>query len=197
MTGAADFPVLHAVRLGGFSSSAQVGERAMLPGPTAEEALRGLERQGLVEFVEFAGSGGWVLTEQGRGRDAALHADEMSVPGVRQLVEEGAAEFERVNPRMVRTVTEWQLATPAGRVAARGRTVAELDELYLELDELIVRLVPAVPRYGRYPRQFGAAAARARDGIDDAIAGVGTLSCHTVWAELHQDFVSGLGRERR
>lgn len=191
---AADFPVLHAVRLGGFGDSARIAERAMLPVPAVEEILRDLESRGCVEFMDFAGSGGWILTEDGRAHDARLQADEMAAPGIRGLVEPAASEFEQVNPRLVRVVTDWQLS---GRAETRERVIAELDELYLVLDELLERLVAAVPRYGRYPRQFAAAVDRARAGEDDWIAGVGMLSCHTVWAELHQDLVSGLGRERR
>nr|WP_313312668.1 hypothetical protein [Dietzia maris] len=195
------FPVLHAVRLGGFADTSGVAERAMLPLPAVEEVLRGLERQGYVEFMDFAGSGGWILTESGRTHDAGLHADEVAAPGVRPLVESAAVEFEQVNPRLVRLVTDWQLADPAdgdgGRAEARRRVVSELDEVYLALDELMERLVAGVPRFGRYPRQFAAAVDRVRAVDDDWIAGVGMLSCHTVWAELHQDLVSGLGRERR
>ena len=43
---AADFPVLHAVRLGGFADSERVTERAMLPGPAVEDTLRELESRG-------------------------------------------------------------------------------------------------------------------------------------------------------
>lgn len=195
------FPVLHAVRLGGFADTSGVAERAMLPLPAVEEVLRGLERQGYVEFMDFAGSGGWILTESGRTHDAGLHANEMAAPGIRPLVESAAVEFEQINPRLVRLVTEWQLADPAdgvgGRAEARRRVISELDEVYLALDELMERLVAGVPRFGRYPRQFAAAVDRVRAGDDDWIAGVGMLSCHAVWAELHQDLVSGLGRERR
>lgn len=194
---AGDFEVLHAVRLGGFGSTAMVAERAMSAVPTVEAILERLASQGLVEFMDFAGSGGWTLTDPGRDHDAELHAAEMADPGLRRVVDEAAAGFERINPRMVRAVTDWQLATTAEKNEVRTRTIAELDDLYTELDELIMKVVPVAPRYRRYPRQFGAAVARARKGDDDAIASVGTLSCHTVWAELHQDLVSGLGRERR
>lgn len=194
---ATEFEVLHAVRLGGFSSTVAVAERAMATEQSVEQTLRALQQRGMVEFVDFAGTGGWTLTETGRERDAALHAEEMAAPGVHPLVEETAAGFEQINPRMVRVVTDWQLAASADRGAVRARTIAELDALYTELDDLMARLVPVLPRYRRYARQFGAATGRAREGQDDAIAGVGTLSCHTVWAEVHQDLVSGLGRERR
>lgn len=192
-----DFEVLHAVRLGGFGPTPMVAERAMAPVPDVEAILGRLERQGLVEFMDFAGSGGWTLTEPGCDRDAALHAEEMAEPGVRRVVDEVATAFERINPRMVRAVTDWQLATAAERNTVRAHTIAELDDLYMHLDDLIFPVVAVAPRYSRCPRQFGAAVTRAREGHDDAIAGVGTLSCHTVWAELHQDLVSGLGRERR
>ena len=195
---AADFPVLHAVRLGGFADSERVAERAMLPGPAVEETLRELESRGYVEFMDFTGSGGWILTEGGRMHDARLQADEMAGPGIRGLVESAAAEFEQVNPRLVRVVTEWQLAgVDSGRSEARERVISELGDLYLEFDELMEQLVGAVPRYGRYPRQFASAVDRARTGEDAWIAGIGIPSCHAVWADLHQDFISGLGRERR
>lgn len=64
------------------------------------------------------------------------------------------------------------------------------------LDGLMATVVHRLPRFGRYPQQFRQALEQASGGDMRWVAGVGILSCHVVWAELHQDFLSSLGRER-
>ncbi|MGM7666715.1 hypothetical protein [Microbacterium sp. A93] len=72
----------------------------------------------------------------------------------------------------------------------------ELNEQGESLGHLLEDLTHRLPRFTRYPRQFAAAVQKARASEDRWVAGVGILSCHTVWAELHQDLLASLGRAR-
>ncbi|MEE6280511.1 transcriptional regulator [Georgenia sp. MJ170] len=189
--------VLHAVRLAGFADTGAVADHADLPAGIAADTLRVLEEQHLVERMTFADSGGWILTEEGRSRDGELLQEELEASGVRPVLEATVAEFESgVNPRLVRAVTDWQLLSSADRTDRSVELLRELTDLADALNDLMAELGTRLPRFGRYPRQFSAAVAKARAGDHQWVAGVGRLSCHLVWAELHQDLLSTLGRDR-
>jgi len=65
-----------------------------------------------------------------------------------------------------------------------------------ELARLLGELADSLPRFGDYQEKFSAALARARAGQVQWVAGVGLLSCHTVWMQLHEDLLSTLGISR-
>ncbi|MEV4901183.1 transcriptional regulator [Citricoccus sp. NPDC055426] len=188
--------VLHAVRLAGFADTAAVTERSVLDASTIERHLIELARGGLVDRMSFGGTGGWILTDAGTGRVTALLAEERASAGAHAVLKSTAAGFEDLNGRLVRTLTQWQLGTPTDRAELREDTLAELTDLADSLESLLADLIIRLPRFARYPRQFTAAARKARAGQEEWVAGVGLLSCHTVWAELHQDLLSSLGRRR-
>lgn len=188
--------VLHAVRLGGFSVESGIADRAELAHGALMDTLRTCEGRGHIEQFTFADSRGWILSEAGKQRDAELLREEREEPGVRSVLEATAANFETLNPQLVRVATAWQLRDPSNDADGAAEVLGELTDLALELHELMAELVERLPRFGRYPRQFASALAMARAGDLSWIAGVGRLSCHTVWAELHQDLLSTLGRDR-
>jgi len=188
--------VLHTVRLAGFADTEAVADRVDLPANLVGDTLRALEGQKLIERMTFAESAGWILTEMGKRRDAELLRAELEASGVRPVLQATAENFEIVNPRLIRAVTDWQLQAPTDRADTRVSVMRELTDLSKALDDLMADLVGQLHRFSRYPRDFSAAAEKARAGDDQWVAGVGRLSCHIVWAELHEDLLSSLGRDR-
>ncbi|QVQ50922.1 hypothetical protein J4H86_18950 [Spiractinospora alimapuensis] len=189
--------LLRAVRLAGFADTEAVADRCDRPASVVGDALRGLEGRRLIERMTFADAGGWILTEAGKARDLSLVQEELAVSGARSVLQATADVFEStVNHRLVRTITEWQLRPPTGQEDGTEEVLRRLTDVAETLRDLMADLVDALPRFGRYPRQFSAALAKAREGDDQWVAGVGRLSCHVVWAELHEDLLSSLGRGR-
>ncbi|NUL44570.1 transcriptional regulator [Cellulosimicrobium funkei] len=191
-----DLVVLHAVRLGGFADTPAVADRTDLGINAVEASLLDLAHQGLIERMSFGGDGGWILSEEGQERLTALLAEERQASNAHAALASTADRFEELNTRLVRVLTAWQLHSPAERAKHRDSVLGELADLADALDHLLTDLAAHLPRFARYPRQFTAAMRAARAGEDRWVAGVGLLSCHTVWAELHQDLLSSLGRAR-
>lgn len=189
--------VLHAVRLAGFADTAAIVERVDLPFSIVDDALHLLERLHFIERMTFADTGGWILTDAGKSRDGELLKEELDATGARPVLQAAAEDFESgVNPRLVRAVTDWQLRSASDRTDHSPEVLRELANLADELGTLMAELGTQLPRFNRYPRQFSTALAKARAGAHQWVAGVGGLSCHIVWAELHEDLLSTLGRDR-
>lgn len=189
--------VLHSVRLAGFVDTEAVVGRVDRPANIVGETLRFLEGRQLIERMAFADSGGWILTEAGKRRDGELLQEERDASGSLALLEATAEEFESsVNSRLVKSVTDWQLHYSNDRTGRSVEVLRELMDLADALSELMAELDARLPRFSRYPRQFSAALERSRAGDHQWVAGVGLLSCHVVWAELHEDLLSSLGRDR-
>lgn len=189
--------VLHAVRLAGFADTDAVAERVELPANVVADALHNLGGQKLIERMTFADSTGWILTEEGKNRDAKMLRGELETSGVRPVLEATVGDFESsVNPRLVRVITEWQLDSSTHRAGRSVEVLRELAHLADALSDLLTDLAAQLPRFSRYSRQFSAALKKSRAGDDRWVAGVGMLSCHVVWAELHEDLLSSLGRDR-
>ncbi len=197
--------VLHAVRLAGMADDAAVARRTGLDPHVVAELLRDDEAYGWVTRVEFAGTGGWTLTEAGRDRDAANLADELQATGGRSAVVAAHTAFEPLNARLVRACTDWQLRPADGdRFATNdhtdpawdARVLAELAALDRELHCLVTELADTLARFAGYDDRFGQALTRARAGHREWVAGVGVPSCHAVWMELHEDLLSTLGIPR-
>lgn len=189
--------VLHAVRLAGFASTAAVVDRVDLPADNVGDTLRRLAGQHFVEHITFADSVGWILTEAGKSRDVELLREELDASGARPILDATVEDFEGdANPRLVRAVTDWQLHDSGDRAQHSVEVLRDLTDLADVLGNLVTELVARLPRFGRYSRQFSAALEQARAGDYEWVAGVGRLSCHIVWAELHEDLVASLGRDR-
>lgn len=197
--------VLHALRLAGMADDDAVARRTGLDPYLVTELLLDDEAHGWVTRVDFAGTGGWALTDRGRAADTANLAAELDACGSRPVVEAAHRAFEPLNARLVSTCTDWQLRpTERDRFAANDhsdpawdtRVLAELAAIDTELARLITPLAAALPRFGGYDDRYRAALAQARTGGREWIAGVGVDSCHAVWMELHEDLLSTLGVAR-
>ena len=201
----AKLPALHVLRVTGLADYDVVADRSGIGQDTVRELLLDYQAYGWVTRVEFAGTAGWTLTERGRAEDFSLLTEELTRAGARGAVEHAHRTFGPLNARVVRACTDWQLR-PQGRdqLAANdhqdptwdGRVLGELAAVDGALARLIGELTEYLPRFGDYHERFSAALARARAGQVQWLAGVGLLSCHTVWMQLHEDLLSTLGISR-
>lgn len=187
-----ELAVLHGVRLAGFAPTQAVAERTGLGAADTQRLAEKLERAGLVGRFTFAGDTGWTLTDAGRERDTVGVQAEVAAAGAAGVLELAADRFDEVNGRFVQAVTAWQLRPDDAHVDELVETLAGI------VGEVVELLAPVVvlPWFDRYPRQLRRAIERAKGGELEWLAGVGHLSAHTVWAELHQDLLTALGRER-
>lgn len=196
--------VLQAVRLAGVADIDGVLHRALLAPEEAGRILVEAQATGRVERFAFGDTSGWVLTEAGSARLATLLSDEAAGHGGRAVLEATLDGFEPLNARFVGAVSRWQLESTSATATGFGTAAAdEVDALLTsltaigsDLRDVLADLVRALPRFGRYPAQYAAALQRATDEGLRWVTGVGLLSCHCVWAELHQDLLCSLGRDR-
>lgn len=201
----ADLLVLHVVRVTGFADDDVLAQRSGLDQDTVRELLGDHEAYGWVTRNEFAGTGGWAVTERGKAEDCRRLTDELADTGARDAVEQAHRAFEPLNARVVRACTDWQLRPQGGdRLAANdhgdpawdARVLDELAAVAGELRGLVGELVDSLPRFGGYHERFSAALVRARSWEVQWVAGVGVPSCHAVWMELHEDLLATLGISR-
>ncbi|MDG4785746.1 transcriptional regulator [Micromonospora sp. WMMD1102] len=197
--------VLHTVRVTGLAEDAAVSRRTGVDPDTVSELLKDYEAYGWVTHAEFAGTGGWTLTERGREEDSGRLSEELDRAGARTVVQRAHQEFESLNGRLVKACTDWQLRPSQGdRLAANdhgdpawdARVLDELGTLARELARVVGDLSAVLARFGGYDERFSAALGRARAGQLEWVAGVGVASCHAVWMELHEDLLSTLGIAR-
>lgn len=202
---AADLLVLHAVRVIGFADTDIVAQRSGIDQDTVSELLADDEAYGWVTRNEFAGTGGWSITELGKAEDSRRLTAELAHTTASEVVERAHYAFEPLNTRLVRACTDWQLRPQDGdRLATNdhmdptwdGRVLDELAAVADELARVVDELVDSLPRFGGYRDRFAAALAHARTGRVEWVAGVGVASCHAVWMELHEDLLSTLGISR-
>lgn len=200
-----DLLVLHGVRLMGMATTARVAARFALDVAATDELLLDHQALGRVTWSEFAGRGGWSLTDSGRGFGEELLAEELDAAGARDAVQAVHAEFLPLNARFLQAVTDWQIRPErADPLATNDHTDWAWDERVLdELGSLGRRLAPLVagaaavlPRLDGYAGRYGAALARVEQGERSYVDGIGVDSCHAVWFELHEDLIATLGLRR-
>ena len=201
----AELLTLHAVRLKGMANDDEVAARFGLQRTVATECLLDFEAYGWITKVQFAGTGGWTLTEAGKTENVRQLADELASTGSRSSVSRAYEEFLPHNGRLMRACTDWQLR-PRGEDplavndhtdrAWDQRVLNTLSELGGELRSLCLELGDRLTRFRGYDERFAAALKRAEDGELSWVNRPRADSCHTVWMELHEDLVATLGVQR-
>lgn len=197
---AAMLRTLQAARLAGMADTEALSDRALLPQKDLSAVLADASARGLIQRGGFADLQGWLITDPGHAELARMLAAEVADSGAGPQLAATLDRFELVNARFVEVVSGWQLRSISGEEAGGGadvtallRTLAELGD---RLTGSLADLVPQLPRFGRYPAQYRLAVQRAGNEGARWISGLGILSCHVVWAELHQDLLSTAGRTR-
>jgi len=197
--------VFHAVRLAGMARSRAVADRFDLDLAEANEILLDQQAFGHVTWHAFGSSAGWSLSAAGRAAGERLLAEELDAADARTSVERLYERFLPLNGRLRTAVTNWQIRPEPDDPSAPNRhrdavwdsaVLAELGGLSRSLRPIDESLAALLPRFAGYSERFKRALERAVEGDREWVAGVGIDSCHTVWFELHEDFLATLGLAR-
>ena len=115
-----DLLVLHAIRILGMADGAAVARRFGLDPAVAEELLLDFEASGWIQRVRFADISGWALTDAGRAEDARRLIAELDQTGARPTVATAYADFDELNRRFLKVITNWQIRPTRGDSMARN-----------------------------------------------------------------------------
>jgi hypothetical protein len=167
--------------------------------------LQDFEACGWVSRFEFAGTGGFSLTEAGRAENERLLAVELAACGGEDEVVRVHAAFLPLNARFQEMATRWQLRpAPGDPMAMNDHTDFRWDDRVLDglgsvgrrLTSMGSDLCAVLTRFDGYAERYLAALARVEQGERRWVDGVGVDSCHVVWMQLHEDLLATLGIER-
>ena len=199
--------VLHSLRVRGFSAAHLVADATIMEIPEVEGWLVHLESTGDVRYREGRMSG-WMLTTEGRSRAESLLEEELGASGCRDGVHSAYQDFLAVNHGFLELCTDWQLRTPAhdptGEKVVNDHSDPDHDAAVIgrlvEVNEVVQpiasELATLLHRFDGYGRRFGDALERVRAGDHDWFTKPMIESYHTVWFELHENFLATLGIPR-
>ncbi len=171
-----------AAHAGSFDTLHRLALRGMLPAG---------EVAGVDETLIVTTDSGVLLSDAGRGAHAELLAEQQAGLDTERL----AAIYERflaVNGELKSASSRWHDADADGR--------AELTETIGGHVERVVpglaRAAELVPRFGTYGDRLTEALDKVRAGEEHWMTGADIDSIHTVWMEIHEDYLQTLGRSR-
>ncbi|MEV7865996.1 transcriptional regulator [Streptomyces sp. NPDC088124] len=194
--------VLHALRCAGAAGLGRLHAVTGLDEPAVESELIDLGVAGLV--TRFPGDAPcWALTDAGRAADAERIAHELDSAGARGAVEAAFDRFLVLNPELLDLCGAWQLRSVDGVMSANDHRDPAYDarvlDRFADLDRRVAPvcagLSDALPRFGRYRIRLAGALDRAAAGELEYVTD-STTAYHTVWAELHEDLLATLGKQR-
>jgi len=200
-----DLLALHAVRLKGMAADADVADRFGIHPAKATELLLDFQAYGWISRVDFAGTAGWTLTAAGLLENQRQLAGELAAAGGTDVVRDCYRRFLPRNGELQQACTDWQLRPTSSDPLAGNdhfdlvwdrRVLESLDVLDPVLSAIVVELSGLLSRFSGYDDRFDHALGRAQAGDPAWVSGVGIDSCHSVWMELHEDFLATLGLER-
>jgi hypothetical protein len=133
---------------------------------------------------------GYLLTEAGHRRHDGLLAAERSGLDTERLGQI-YQRFLAVNGPM-----KSASAKPVTDDDARFELLGELGDLVERAGSSLKRTADLLPRFGGYAGRLQAALDRAEDGEWEYLTSPKVDSVHTVWMEIHEDYLQTLGRSR-
>ncbi len=203
--------VLLRIRLSGLISSAAIADAGGLAESSVATVLAGAGERGLV--VERTGDRpGWVLTAEGRrvGEKLLQHqldcdADVGDVPvgGRRSMVLSAYEQFIPLNAEILDLCTRWQVLRHQP-LLLNDHSDPDYDrEIIRQLEAIHERVDPVCRMLGEAHPRFAPYQARLDYALDNVVRGqIAWLtkptvdSYHTIWFELHDDFLATLGLDR-
>lgn len=193
------FLVLNGLRLKGFGEPPGIAAAVGLAEDAVAGELPALQEAGLVIHRDGRLSG-FALTPAGRDEQEALAAADLEASGAAEDVRTTYKAFLELNDAFKHLCTDWQLRD--GELYDRSDpsyNAAILDRLRAidaELATLLGALAARLDRFGAYVPRFAAALDRYAAGDFDRLTKPIIDSYHTVWFELHEDLLAGLGIDR-
>jgi hypothetical protein len=191
------FRTHHALRIKGFATTEVVAEVAGHDLTTAEQHLRQLQDDGLVQFREVRSL--WQLTPDGRvAHAAALASDRETVDSAR--LGASYAAFLGLNERFKALCGDWQLRDGEPNDHSDAEYDAAVIERLVALNDEAVEIVGAFgegcARLGDYGPRLAQTCRRVAAGEMKMLTGVMCGSYHDVWMELHEDLILTQGIDR-
>ena len=183
----------------------QVARRFELEPAEVRESLLDFEAYGWVTKVEFADLQGWTLTYMGKAENERQLADDLRSTGAGDVLRSAYQEFVVQNGELLRASTDWQIRpTAADPLAANdhvdrrwdARVLHTLADLDMYLRRCCRTLSDRLLRFRGYDQRFSSALARVERGDHGWVNRPRADSCHTVWMELHEDFLATLNLHR-
>lgn len=154
-------------------------------------ALRGVSQELPTDPVELeeagvvsAGPTGYLLTEAGVSLHLSGLADERETYD-RDRLNAVYERFLKLNGPMKALCTRWSDADEA----ARWELLDKLAEIMRRIEPVLRRTTEQLPRFDSYLPRLQAAADLADQGQHEYLASPKVDSVHTVWMELHEDYL--------
>jgi pyruvate,orthophosphate dikinase len=195
MPGVADeLTVLMALRVQGIATPERL---ATAVGEDASATVAQLVADGFAS--ERTGRlAGFSLTPQGIERLDKLLADE----GLRtnEDLKDCYDTFLSINNRVLKISSDWQVRDGVPNDHSDSiydeEVIERLAGLHERVGNCMTKLGACAPRFAPYAARFGSCVERLQAGDHSAFTAPLAESYHTVWFELHQDFLLTLGLER-
>lgn len=200
------FLALHVLRVRGVTPTEEIAAATGLDEALVGEAMAAHQSHDFV-LLRTGNLPGWSLTRFGRDEDAQLARHELDVAHARDAVDTAYRAFLTLNPRLLRLCTDWQLLPPVDNktppelnrhddAAYDAEVLARLGKVDSAVQPICDGLGHVLARFGNYGRRLAAARARVEAGEHDWMTKPMIDSYHSVWFELHEDFLATLGIER-
>ncbi|HTK66073.1 MAG TPA: PEP-utilizing enzyme [Pseudonocardia sp.] len=166
-------------------------------------ALRGSAQDLPVDGTEMVNAGyvsqtlsGYLLTDTGKAVHERLLAAERRTYDTDRLAQ-AYERFLAQNGPLKALVSRWQSLGPADE-GARAELLAELSDIMGRVRVALRRTNEQLLRFEGYLPRLRKAMSRAEEGEVEYIAGPSVESVHTVWMELHEDYLltQGITREQ-
>ena len=194
------------LRVRGITPAAEVAETTGLDESVVEPLLESHRAHDLV-VLRTGALAGWGLTRFGRDEDATLAAKELDDNDARDAVDAAYRAFLELNPTLLRLCTDWQLLPPVDNKTPPelnrhddadydADVLARLAKVDSAVQPICDGLGNVLARFGSYGPRLAAARAHVEAGENDWMTKPMIDSYHSVWFELHEDFLATLGIER-
>ena len=198
-----DLLVVHALRLKGFAPADELAAMAGVSDDYADAALEALAAAELARYREGRVTG-WMLTADGRNHGEALLAAELDAAGVRDGLQDCYGRFLECNQDFLGICTDWQTVEVAGEripndhndAAYDGGVIGQLAAIDGLVQPVCADAGGLLARFGGYGQRFTSALGKVESGDTDWFTKPLIDSYHTVWFELHENFLASLGIER-
>ncbi len=195
--------VLHALRLRGPASETEIAQRFSLDPSRLDLILGDLENIGHARLYEGR-LAGWMLTTTGRVEGERLLAEQLAHTKTTELVSECYQRFLLLNPDLLSICTDFQVRLVAATEVVNDHldpvwdslVLARLADLHQQAVPLADQLAMGLGRFEGYSSRLRHAFERIEQGKTEWLTGPRIDSYHTVWFELHEDFLATLGRRR-
>jgi hypothetical protein len=193
------FLALHGLRLKGFAEAPAVAAAVGLAPAEVEEQLAKLEAEALAVHRDGRLSG-WTLTKDGRAEQERLAQADLDADGQLEAVRSLYERFLVLNGDFKVLCTDWQLRDGEiydhGDDAYNEAIFDRLRTIDAGLGEVLAGLSATNPRFDVYSARFAGALAGLVAGDHDLLTKPIIDSYHTIWFELHEDLITGLGIDR-